>query len=242
VPPRRAGLEGLGSAVDIPSTLKNATSALAVGFAIVLTVVMAAAANGRPERIKFNSADQAAARTATLHRSDLAPAGGWSGGVKKPDLSGPPSCPNYPVDLSKFVLTGVAETEWLRGGLDVNSATDVLQSARMVQAEWQIQVRAPGAVACLRSYTAKSIAAQGGKLVSFKRIAFPHIDHYTAAFRLVITLPVQGTKVRATQETVLFGRSRTATTLSVTGVLGARSAIHAAAVRYARILDRRIRA
>src|SRR5262245_58393492 len=88
---------------------------------VLATAVAAASANGKGEKIQFNAADQAAARAATLRRSDLTPAGGWTGGRVKPDNSPPPSCPNYPVDLSPFVLTGRAASQWTRGTLELSS-------------------------------------------------------------------------------------------------------------------------
>src|SRR5262245_46503084 len=84
---------------------------------VLATAAAAAAANGKGEKIQINAADQAAARAVTLRRSDLPPAGGWTGGRVKPDNSTPPSCPNYPVDLSRFVLTGRASSEWSNGML-----------------------------------------------------------------------------------------------------------------------------
>jgi hypothetical protein len=209
---------------------------------VLATAVVAAAANGKGETIQFNAADQAAARSATLRRSDLTPAGGWTGGRVKPDLSPPPSCPNYPVDLSRFVLTGTAASDWTRGTLELSSDTDVLKTAQMLRREWQIQVQASGAIACIRGQTAKAVAAEGGKLVSFKRIPFPHLATYSAAFRMVAEFTAGGDRVRLMREAALVGRSRTGVTVTVTGFASQQRAISAAALRSARILVGRIQA
>jgi hypothetical protein len=211
---------------------------LVIGAALV---AVTAALAGGPEQKKFNAGDQAAARAATLHRADLTPATGWIGGATAPNLSGPPDCPNYPVDLSKFVLTGAADTRWRRLTREVNTQAEVLQTAAMVRQEWRLQVTAPGALACLQSVLAKSFRAGGGTLVSFKRISVPKLAPYEAAFRLVAEAPLQTTKVRVVVEVVLLGKNRTEVEVTVSDLAAAQSADSAAALHYARILATRIK-
>jgi hypothetical protein len=211
---------------------------LLLGFVAVLAVaVVATAGTGKPERVQFNAADQAAAGAATLRRGDLG-AGGWQGGAVKPDLSAPPSCPGYTVDLSRFVLTGAAETRWLNAPFLVDSEAEVLQTAQMVRQEWRIQIQAPGAIACLRTQLAKGLATQGVTLVSFRRIAYPRLAPYTAAFRIAAS--AQGTRVVV--EVVLLGRGRTEVSVTVLGPAAQQPQIAAAAARYAGILAGRIKA
>src|SRR5262245_10050922 len=96
----------------------RAHAGCAAGFVLVLLGFGGTAFAGGSdtgEQHKFNAADQAVARAATLKRADLNPASGWKGGPVKPDLSPSPDCPNYPIDLSSFVLTGAAETDWTQG-------------------------------------------------------------------------------------------------------------------------------
>jgi hypothetical protein len=83
----------------------------AVALATLATVAVAAAGDGGREQIKFNPSDQSAARTAVLRRTDL-PGGDWKGGAVKFDPSPSPTCRNYHPDLSQFVLTGAAESDW----------------------------------------------------------------------------------------------------------------------------------
>jgi hypothetical protein len=214
---------------------------LVVFVAAAALAAAAVAVAGGPEQKKFNAADQAAARAATLHRADLTPAAGWVGGARAPDISAPPSCPNYPVDLSKFVLTGAADAVWSRGTRQLNSQTEVLQTAQMVRQEWRLQVTAPGAVACLRSVLAKTFTAGGGTLVSFKLISFPKLAPYTAAFRLAADVPVQSTKLRVVSEVVLVGKDRAEVELTVSDLGSAQQAVSADALRYARILAKRVK-
>ena len=98
--------------------------------ALTLVLIQAAdAAESQP--IKFNAADQAAAKAMTLKRSDLGAA--WKGGATKPDLSND-TCPTKRSDL---VLTGAAKSEFNQSGLFVTSESAVLQSPAMVRADWQ---------------------------------------------------------------------------------------------------------
>lgn len=192
---------------------------------------------GDGEKLRFNAADQAAARAGTLRRSDH-PGAGWIGGPTKPDLSGPTSCPNYPLDLSAFVKTGAAASDWTRAPLVVVNQGEVLQTARMVQEEWRIQVQQPRAIACLASQFDKELATGGGKVISFKRIPFPRLAPYSAAFRLV----ARQSGALIAFELAWVARSRTQIWVNVGGPATEQAAIHAAAVRYARILAGRIKA
>jgi hypothetical protein len=111
------------------------------------------------------------------------PATGWHGGAVKPDLSPSPTCSNYHPQLSGFILTGAAATDWRRSATEVGTQTEVLQAAQTVDREWHLAVQTPTAVPCLRIFYAKKFAAVGARLVSFKQIAFPHDAPYAAAYR-----------------------------------------------------------
>jgi hypothetical protein len=210
-----------------------------IGALLVLATLLAAAVAyaGGHEQIKYNAADQAAARAATLKRADLRGATGWTGGATKPDISAPPSCPNYQVDLSKFVLTGAASTQWKAGSREIDTQIELLQTAPMVAAEWRLQITKPGAVACLKSVLAQSFTSGGGTLVSFKEIAFPKLAQYTAAFRLVGAVQ----NIRVVVQVVLVGKGRTEVELTVSDLAAAQSAVAADALHYARILVGRVK-
>jgi hypothetical protein len=204
---------------------------------VAALLVAAVAYAGGHEQLKYNAADQAAARAATLKRADLRGATGWTGGATKPDISAPPSCPNYQVDLSKYVLTGAASTKWSAGTRQIDSQTEFLQTAPMVAAEWRLQITKPGAVACLRTVLAQSFTSAGGSLVSFKKVAFPKLAPYTAAFRLVGVVQ----NLRAVVEVVLVGKGRAEVELTVSDLAAAQSAVAADALHYARILVARVK-
>jgi hypothetical protein len=216
--------------------------AIASAVALALaTASVALAGNGNREQIRFNAADQAAARAAILRRSDLASGGGWKGGARKPDLSPADSCPNYNPKQSDLVLTGAAATRFSAGTLVFDSEAQVLQSARMVRLDWQRSVLAPGLLPCLRSMAAKS-SPVNATVVSIEKLAFPHVATYTAAFRLVTDVRSSNGKLRIIVDIALVGRGHTEIMLTTSAPYDARVPVKASEIRLARILVGRIRA
>ncbi len=212
--------------------------ALLVGLA---TAVAAGAGNGERPKIRYNAADQAAAKAAVVRRADLG-TGGWRGGATKPDLSPAPTCANYHPKQSDLVLTGAAETTWTSGAqVYLDSETQVLRSARMVLLDWQRTFKAPGALQCFRRVLAKALGPQA-KLVSFKRVSFPRIARYAARFRLVLDEKAGGRKLRYVGDVVVVGRSRTEITLTTIALASKQAAVSAASLRLARTLLGRARA
>jgi hypothetical protein len=207
-----------------------------VATAVALALAATALAGDGKEQIKLNARDQALARSIVIRRADVGTAPGWSGGMKKPDLSGGLSCANYHPEQSDLVVTGTAESEFHNvRGLLLDSEAQVLRTARMVRLDWERSVIAPGAVPCLRQTIVKSIGS-GGKLVSFRKLAFPRIGDVRAAFLLMLDVKAQGTSVRVMVEPVLVGTGRVEITLMGAAPAGAEKSVTAAQVRLARIL------
>lgn len=208
-----------------------------LGLSLVLVTAASGADPGR-EKHRFNAADQAAGRAVTVKRADLRPANGWQGGVVKPDFSSLPSCPNYHPDQSYLVLTGAAATDWLRRSSfqEVSNQTDVLRSAQMVRREWRLEIETPYAVPCLRRFYEKRFSTAGARLISFKRIPFPHVATYTAGYEGV----VQFASRQLVFEIAQLATGRTAFEVSVLGP----SAWYVAAetLRLARVLVARVQA
>jgi len=192
------------------------------------------------EQIKFNAADQAAARAVVIRRADLG-SSVWQGGRVKPELSTGPSCPNYHPKVSDLVITGAAAANFRRSGFEFESQAQVLRTGRMVALDWRRSVLAPGTVACLRRTIDKGLGSTA-KVVSFAKLPFPRLSTYTALFRGVISVEAQGQTVRVLTDIVLVGRSRTELTLTIAGPATAKSGISAAERRLARALISRARA
>lgn len=217
-------------------------AALAVAFVVlVIGLVPVAAASAPPNKaqIRLNAADQAAARAAVLRRGDLGP--GWAGGATKPDLTSTFSCPGYKPKQSDLVLTGAAETDFRHPGLQLRSSAQVLKTRSMVARDWKRTVVDPRAFPCTRHLLTKQLTSNE-RLVSLRKLAFPRLARYAAAYRVLITVRTQGHKVLVLVDIVLVGRSRTELTLTVTGPAAARTSISQAEVRLARGLLARVRA
>jgi hypothetical protein len=197
------------------------------------TAVTASAGGGNQEQVKLTAADQAAAKATMIVRGDLRPAGPWTGRTITPDHTAP-SCPNFHPKQSDLVVTGSAEGDWTGPGRVVVSATDVLQTARMVKLDWQ-RSGTKAAIAC-------SLTKAGAANVSVTKVAFPKIAPITGAFRASYDVTGNGVTVHLVTELAAVGHGRTE--LSVGEFASAStslSALHADVVRLARVMLSRAR-
>jgi hypothetical protein len=214
--------------------------ATAVLAAAAMTAGAALAAGGKPQ-VKFTAADQAAARAAVIRRSDLGPGSGWTGGTKKPDLSPAPTCAGYHPKQSDLVLTGAAETDFRNGQLEFDSEAQVLRTAQMVRLDWQREVEAPGAAACLRTSLTKGLPS-GEKVTSFAKISVPQVATYTAGFQIGLAIPTGGKTGKYVFEALLVGKGRTEITLISFTPAAAQTSVAAATLRLARVMVGRAQA
>jgi hypothetical protein len=201
----------------------------------------AALADTDRKQIKLTAADQAAARAALIRRSDLP--GAWLGGRIKPDLSQTPTCRDYRPKQSDLVLTGIAESSFTRrdGRWYVDSRAHMVRTARMLRLDWQRLVVAPRAIRCQRQYITRRMGRHG-RLVSFRRIPFPHLTRYAVEYRAVLYVPPGNTDAgRWLVDYVLFGTGRTELGLDVLARIGTRVATTALERRLARTMVRRAR-
>ena len=207
---------------------------------VLVALLTASVASADKEKIRMTAAGRAAARAAVVTRADVGPVAGWSGGFRKPDLSGKMPCTSFHPKQSDLVLIGAASSVWKHPGLELVSQAQVLASAKMVRLDWRRTVLAPQVMACLRSGLAKGLPASQ-KLVSLRRLSFPRVATYTRAYQALIDVNGAGGTVRVVIDLVLFGRGQTEVTLSTTAPLAAAPSIKAADVRLAARLAARIR-
>jgi hypothetical protein len=210
--------------------------------ALTTSLATGAAASSPPnrEQVRYNPADQAAARAAILRRGDLG--SGWTGGVRKPDPPSVINCPGYKPKQTDLVLTGAAEALFQRAGFILQSDAQVLKTRAMVAKDWKRSVTDSRALPCMRHLFAKQLPSNS-RLFSFRRVTFPRIAKYTAAYRMLITVRTQRQSIPLLLDLVLVGRSRTELTLSLTAsALVSRETLSAVEARLARILLTRIRA
>jgi O-acetyl-ADP-ribose deacetylase (regulator of RNase III) len=201
-------------------------------------LLLAGVALADKEQIHFTAAGQLAARAAVLSRADVGSAPGWTVKTRKPDLSGATGCANFNPKQSDLVLTGAAEAEWSRLGLDLESSAQVLQTPAMVKLDWQRTGEAADAQACLRENFQKQATA-AARFVSFAKVAFPAVATYTLAFRAVFDY-TQGTNtVPVAVDLVFVGRGHTEITLTTTAPLATGPAVKTLEIRLARALAAR---
>ena len=210
--------------------------ATAIAVLALIVVPVALAVEKQPRR--YNAADQAAAKAATLKLSDFTPGAGWKGGAVPPDVTPDNPCASK---ISDLVITGDARSEFkaATAGLRISSETVVLESAAMVAADWQRTVGNAAFMACTRQAYSKPEA--GVTTISFKKLAFPKLTRYTARYRLLAEVRASQSPVRVLVDIILLGQSRGETTLIFTAPYVARAAVDAAELRLARTLVGRIR-
>jgi hypothetical protein len=215
---------------------------LLLALSLALPALAAAASSEKP-RLRYNAADQAAARATTLRVGDLGGAGLWKGGAVKPDFSEEEACPYYRPQQSDLIVTGAAATQFqlLSGAESVRSETWVMTTPRMVELDWQRSVQHPQLLRCLRDSFEKGFGG-GGRLISAKRLAFPRITPRTAAFRVTMEVRAGNAPVRFLIDFVFIGKGRSE--IGLYGLwAGEDPAVASAAdTRLARILVSRARA
>jgi hypothetical protein len=207
----------------------------------VMSAVASSASHSTPnrERVRLNSADQAAARAAVLRRGDLG--SGWTGGARKAPAPSTVTCPGYQPKQSDLVRTGAAEARFQHTGLVLQTDAQVLKTRTMVARDWQRSVADPRSVKCLRHLLSKQLPSNE-RLVSFGRRAFPRLAKYSAAYRMLVRVHAQGQTVLVVVDLVVVGRSRTELTLTMSAPATARKALSAAEVQVARALLTRVSA
>ena len=216
---------------------------IATAFALGLTAAATASAGlVCQETVWLTPADQSAAHSATLRRSDLEPTfrDAWLA-VRTTQAPALPGCPGSD-DMSRFVITGVANRRWLGGAMEVDTRTFVVEAPWMLRGEWQSRTHGRPALACVRRELSAEAAAEGGRVVSFGTVPLPRIAPYRRGFRMVVDWRSRGIPDRTVVETIAMGRGRTTVWESVTGLLDDEEAISNAALGYAELLIGRMAA
>jgi hypothetical protein len=212
---------------------------IAVTVGALVAAGVALAADPSKEKIARTTAGNAQARAEVVRKADVGT--GWKGGFKKPDLSSSMPCTTYRPKQSDLVLIGAAESTFSRAVLEVDSEAQVLRSAAMVQRDWQRTILDPRVLPCLRQGFTKALGSKA-KLVSFRKVAFPHVARLTRAFRMLATVATQFGPVPLEIDFVAMGSGRNELTLTLSGPTVAQSTLHALELRLARTLAGRARA
>ena len=161
-----------------------------------------------------NAADQALAKKSVLHLSDFIPGSGWttastSGGSGTNDEPG--ACQGSAFSDQGRVITGTAETSFKAPGLQVWSWAEVMQTLAMVRGDVQ-QASDAALMKCMRASFEQEMP-KGTQFISLKKLAWPPVGDWRAAYRALIEVSVQGTKVRLQVDMVLVQNKRAEITL-----------------------------
>lgn len=209
--------------------------AIALPTLAVASLALAGVATAGGAKIELTTAGQAAARAAVIKRVDLGTAGGWTGGMLKPDLSQVLECSNYRPKQSDLTVIGAAESRWKNSALQLQSGAQVLKTPGMARLDWRRSILHPKAQGCLRS-TLVNEFGNSAQLVSFRRIAFPQITSRSRAYRALADVKTSAGAVRVMYDIVLISTGRTEITMAAVAPAAIADGIAAAEVRLARAL------
>jgi hypothetical protein len=166
------------------STLGGKRVLLVTAAAATALLTLVGAALAENYQYRFTKADQALAAQ-VVQRGAIK---GWTGGAVKPDLSPDPfRCPGYAPRESDLVVTGDKETDYTykKTAQELDTYAVVLQSAAMVESDWQRSNSDEAALfRCLRAKL-PSLLAPGSKIVSLVQLKLPRFGTHSFAYRLV---------------------------------------------------------
>jgi hypothetical protein len=211
----------------------------AASVVLAALALCASAAAGEDPQYKPNARDTAAARASLLRPGDLGK--GWVGGAEKAPKPQGLECATFQAKQADLVVTGIADSEFRStiGGLQIQSETQVMQTPAMLRADFERTVR-PEVVRCLGASLEHSVGS-GAKVVSTKRLPFPRVGSISAAYRLLLAVPVQGQTVRLAVDIVAVGVRRTEISLVTIVPAQAQDVLLASDRRLARLLAGRAR-
>ena len=121
-------------------------------------------------------------------------------------------------------MIGAAESRWQKPAFEIDSVAQVLKTAAMVGKDWRRTVVVPQVAPRLRQSMVKDLGSSG-KLVSFGRVAFPHIAKRVRAFRVVVSVKTSLGPTAIEVELVALGVGRNELNLNVSGPKKATSSL-----------------
>jgi hypothetical protein len=195
-------------------------SAAAFALSLALAVALACASGASADRVRLNHADQAAAKRAVLHLSDLPPTVTWKATkLDSNDDSGvPSSCSHLDFNSPQIVDTAQAGSQFTTPGILVMSQVGLVSESSMESLIWRHTFAQP-MTSCIGEAFSKGGAGQI-KVLSTKRLSLPHLADDQAAYRVLFELTVQGKTVRGACDLVMLGGGRTLSMLMVMGIIG----------------------
>jgi hypothetical protein len=185
---------------------------VASAVAALATASVAAAADTWP-KMQPNAADQALAKKSVLHITDFTPGSGWKAVSSSSRSNGdaPAACKGPAFDQTGQITTGTADTSFEATGIRVWSEADVMKTLAMARRDVKAVSGGP-ILSCLRSAFEKELPSEA-RFVSAKALPFPAVGDWSTAYRALIDVSVNGTKVRLQLDMVLVLDNRVEITL-----------------------------
>src|SRR5205085_3293490 len=125
----------------------------------------------------------------------------------KPDKLQAPACPGFNPKESDLIITGHADASFKSHGIELDDDVQVMQKASFVRTDFARTMR-PQLPGCLARLFQQS-SGPGMKLLSAKRLPFPHVGAVSALYRVALAVTSGGTTVDVLADFVFVGQSRT---------------------------------
>jgi hypothetical protein len=219
----------------------RASRGAVVAAAVALGLMVVQAALAESPVVRYNAADQAAAKVAVLKAADFG--AGWKGGYRKATAMVPEDCPGlWEPKQADLVITGVAESQFSASGVSVSTTAQVYKTARMADLDWARTVVHPAVVPCLRKQFSRDSDTEM-RFVSLKLTPFPRVGQRAMRMRVIAiyTPSGGGRSMKLLLDGIAFGQGRTGVAMNVIAPYSDRAVVEAAELRLARMLVKRFR-
>jgi hypothetical protein len=184
----------------------------AVAVLLALSLLVATAASGRDprlERVKLRPADVALAQRITLKQRDV----GASWRPTRIPASGERrlTCPGFNPDLSRFTITGKANSGFTQTtGASIISTVEVYESRADAIGDFQTGAK-PIVVRCLKQSLLQEFNAGGlidVKVPIARVVAAPRVGDRRTAYRIVARIEAANTRIDLYLDVVVVQRGR----------------------------------
>jgi hypothetical protein len=194
---------------------------LILGFALVIAVPTTAVAADAPapqEQFKLRKADVTLARKVAVQKKDLG--AGW---IKTPAdelIAETMTCEGYPPDLSRFTVTGYANTsfEHKSGTGHVDSSVAVFKTKTDAAGDFEAST-GPGFLECLRAELEETFAQETEikvSIVSASTVQAPKVGQRAYAVQIVALVQADAVSANVYLDGLFFQKGRTVSALYFT--------------------------
>jgi hypothetical protein len=197
-------------------TFARTKRALAAAAIAACASTATASAGGEHYTVHRTAADDAAARAVVLTKADLGNPGDWTGGARKPNLSGDLGCANYHPKISDLVIVGAAAVRYAQPGIVMSNDAQVFRTPTMVEHDWQRGPAAPKFAACLRGAARRAANEGTSRFVSFRRLSLPAIGTHAIGYRTTFDAKTAQGTIRLVVDIIAVTRGRTEISLTTT--------------------------